>query len=123
MVTLLFVDEQSKNKQRQEVKKDMKKLLAIFLAVVMVAALGSGIALAAKPGTDFNGAHYNLNIVGKKADWSGGGSYDNWDRHTMFVPGNTTGWTIDRGAVPVAPVGCRARPRNTGRSAVMCDAV
>jgi len=75
----------------------MKKLLAIFLAVVMVAALGSGIALAAKPGTDFNGAHYNLNIVGKKADWSGGGSYDNWDRHTMFVPGNTTGWTIDRG--------------------------
>jgi len=41
-----------------------------------------------------SGAHYNLNIIGKKSDWSGGGSYDNPDRHTMFVPQDTTGWTI-----------------------------
>ena len=36
-----------------------------------------------------SGAHYNLNIIGKKSDWSGGGSYDNPNRHTMFVPENT----------------------------------
>ena len=49
----------------------------------------------AKPGTDFNGPHYNLNIIGKKLTWSGGGSYNNPDRHTIFVPEDTTGWTID----------------------------
>jgi hypothetical protein len=41
-----------------------------------------------------SGAHYNLNIIGKKADWSGQGSYDNPDRHTMFVPEDTTGYII-----------------------------
>jgi hypothetical protein len=45
-----------------------------------------------KPGTDFNGPHYNLNIIGKKADWNPGGSFDNWDRHTIFVPENTDDW-------------------------------
>ena len=47
-----------------------------------------------QPGIDFNGPHFNLNLIGKKANWPGGGSYDNWDRHTMFVPVDTTGWTI-----------------------------
>jgi hypothetical protein len=37
-----------------------------------------------KPGTDFNGEHYTLNILGKKK--IGNGSYDNPDRHTIFVP-------------------------------------
>lgn len=37
-----------------------------------------------KPGTDFRGEHYTLNILGK---WKiGNGSYDNFDRHTIFVP-------------------------------------
>jgi hypothetical protein len=37
-----------------------------------------------KPGTDFNGEHYTLNILGK---WKiGNGPYDNPDRHTIFVP-------------------------------------
>ena len=37
-----------------------------------------------KPGTDFNGEHYTLNILGK---WKiGNGTYDNPDRHTIFVP-------------------------------------
>jgi len=40
----------------------------------------------AKPLKPPSGAHYNLNIIGKKWDWSGGGSYDNPARHTMFVP-------------------------------------
>jgi hypothetical protein len=38
-----------------------------------------------KPGTDFSGPHYNLNIIGKKNIGNGGG-FDNSDRHTMFVP-------------------------------------
>jgi len=42
-----------------------------------------------------SGAHYNLNIIGKKSDWSGGGSYDNPDRHTMFVPENTDEFMLD----------------------------
>ena len=73
-----------------------KKLIAIVLAVALLATM-SGVALAkpngVKPGTDFNGPHYNLNIIGKKADWSGGGSYNNPDRHTMFVPQDTSGYT------------------------------
>jgi len=36
-----------------------------------------------------SGAHYNLNIIGKKSDWNAQGSFDNPDRHTMFVPENT----------------------------------
>jgi len=49
----------------------------------------------AKPGTDFKGPHCNLNIIGKKLTWSGGGSYNNLDRYTIFVLEDTTGWTID----------------------------
>ena len=36
-----------------------------------------------------SGAHYNLNIIGKKADWNGNAGYNVNDRHTMFVPENT----------------------------------
>jgi hypothetical protein len=73
----------------------MKKIFAVVLAVVLLATLGTSVALAAKPGTDFSGPHYNLNIVGKKADWNGGGSYDNPDRHTMFVPQETAPYAIN----------------------------
>ena len=50
-----------------------------------------------QPGIDFNGPHFNLNLIGKKADWSGGGSYDNPDRHTIFVPEDTTGYFTPNG--------------------------
>jgi hypothetical protein len=76
----------------------MKKLIAITLAVVLVLALvvGSGVALAKpegpKPGTDFNGSHYNLNLIGKNKVMPG--DYDNPDRHTMFVPLDTSGMSI-----------------------------
>lgn len=81
----------------------MKKVIAIGLAVVLVLtlAVGSTVALAKpngpKPGTDFSGPHYNLNLIGKKADWNGGGGYNNPDRHTMFVPQDTTGYTTPNG--------------------------
>jgi hypothetical protein len=67
----------------------MKKVFAVFLAAVVLLTMAVTPAFAAKPGTDFNGPHYNLNIIGKKADWNGGGGYNNPDRHTMFVPENT----------------------------------
>ena len=81
----------------------MKKLLFLVVAMLVLGLIISGCLpvvppaekdeatslTKAKPGTDFNGPHYNLNIIGKKSDWSGGGSYNNPDRHTMFVPENT----------------------------------
>jgi hypothetical protein len=79
----------------------MKKLIVIGLAFVLVLtlALGTGVALAKpngngpKPGTDFNGPHYNLNLIGKHKVMPG--DKDNPDRHTMFVPLDTTDMTID----------------------------
>jgi hypothetical protein len=69
----------------------MKRLpLVIAVAVVLAFSIAMMPVSAAKPGTDFNGPHFNLNLVGKKSDWSGGGNYDNADRHTMFIPENTT---------------------------------
>ena len=84
----------------------MKKLVYLIVAIVILGLIASGCDLLpvvppaekdeitsltkAKPGTDFNGPHYNLNIIGKKSEWSGGGSYNNPDRHTMFVPQYTS---------------------------------
>lgn len=73
----------------------MKKILTLGItAVLLCAGLMVSVAAAAPKGIDFEGEHYNLNIIGKKADWNGGGSYDNPARHTIFVPQNTTGFTI-----------------------------
>jgi hypothetical protein len=71
----------------------MKKIIAIALAVVIVLTLGVTPVFAAKPGTDFNGPHYNLNLIGK--DKVMPGDYDNPDRHTMFVPLDTSDMYID----------------------------
>lgn len=72
----------------------MKKLVVIALVVVLVVTLvlGTGAVMAKKPGTDFNGPHYNLNLVGK--DKVMPGDYNNPDRHTMFVPLDTEGMTF-----------------------------
>jgi len=88
----------------------MKKLIFLIVAIVILGLIASGCFLTVVPPTEKDeitsltkakpadkppsGAHYNLNIIGKKWDWSGGGSYDNPARHTMFVPEDTTGWTI-----------------------------
>ncbi len=79
----------------------MKKFIVITLAVVLVLTLvvGSGLALAKpngngpKPGTDFNGSHYNLNLIGKNKVMPG--DYDNPDRHTMFIPLDTSEFDIN----------------------------
>jgi len=46
-----------------------------------------------KPGIDFNGPHFNLNLIGKSKEMPG--EKDNPDRHTMFVPLDTEGMTFD----------------------------
>jgi hypothetical protein len=79
----------------------MKKLIYLIIAIVILGLIASGCFLTVVPPTEKDeitsltkakplkppsGAHYNLNIIGKKWDWNGGGSYDNENRHTMFVP-------------------------------------
>ena len=87
----------------------MKKLIYLIVAIVILGLIASGclpvVPLAekdetssltkAKPLKPPSGAHYNLNIIGKKADWSGQGSYSNPNRHTMFVPENTDEFMLD----------------------------
>ena len=83
----------------------MKKLIYLIVIMLVLGLIISGCSLLgvtpaekdeitsltkAKPGTDFRGPHYNLNLIGKKEGWSGGGSYDNPNRHTIFVPEDTS---------------------------------
>ena len=99
----------------------MKKLLFLIVAIVVLGLIVSGclpvVPPAEKdeatiltkvkpdkpdndglqPGRDFNGPHFNLNLIGKKDNWSGGGSYDNPDRHTIFVPEDTKDFHINVG--------------------------
>jgi hypothetical protein len=70
----------------------MKRLIGVGLAAVMVLSL-AGTALAAPKGINFNGTHYNLNLVGKSKTMPG--DYDNPDRHTMFIPQDTSDFSID----------------------------
>ncbi len=46
-----------------------------------------------KPGTDFNGPHFNLNVIGVPHDKLNG-NFDNSDRHTIFIP-LYTDWYVD----------------------------
>jgi len=61
-------------------------LAAILLALASLVAGASIQTSALKPGTDFRGPHYNLNLIGRKKIGSGG--FSNPDRHTIFVPLN-----------------------------------
>jgi len=66
-------------------------LVAIMVALASLATAAVSIQTSAlKPGTDFRGPHYNLNLIGKKRIGSGG--FSNPDRHTIMVPleGSTT---------------------------------
>lgn len=69
----------------------MKKVIFIALALILMVALVPATAFAAQPGRDFNGPHINLNLIGK--DKIMPGNYSG-DRHTIFVPVDTTGYTI-----------------------------
>ena len=72
----------------------MKKVFTIVLAVALLVTLVvPSVVLAKSPKTDFNvnGPHFNLNLVAK--DKVMPGDYDNPDRHTMFIPLDTSSFT------------------------------
>jgi hypothetical protein len=73
----------------------MKKLFGILLVVVLVATIVPAAVFAKSPKTEFdlNGPHYNLNLLGKRDGWNDK-EVSNPERHTMFVPMDTTGWNI-----------------------------
>ena len=73
----------------------MKKIFGILLVVVLVATILPSAVFAKSPTTEFdlNGPHFNLNLLGKADGWNDK-EVSNPDRHTMFVPMDTSGWTI-----------------------------
>jgi len=73
----------------------MKKIFGILLVVALVATTLPSIVFAKSPQTEFdlNGPHYNLNLLGKRDGWNDK-EVSNPDRHTMFVPMDTSNWTI-----------------------------
>ena len=87
----------------------MKKLIYLLVAIVVLGLIVSGCIPVVPPAEKDeatiltkapkvkppSGAHYNLNIIGKKSDWNAQGSFDNPDRHTMFVPENTDEFTLE----------------------------
>jgi len=72
-----------------------KKIFGILLVVVLVATIVPSVVFAKSPKTEFdlNGPHFNLNLLGKKTGWNDK-EVSNPDRHTMFVPMDTSGWNI-----------------------------
>jgi hypothetical protein len=86
----------------------MKKHSFVGSSVVLVALLISmtflAISVQAQGNNNPNKLHgspvYVLNILGKKSDWNGQGDYNNPDRHTIFVPQNTTEWYELTGITP-----------------------
>jgi len=92
----------------------MKKLMFLIIVIVALGLIVSGCIpvvptaekdetsslTKAPPGIDFNGYHYNLNLIGKKDAWSGNGSYEG-NRHTMFVPQDTSEHWMDINSVEV----------------------
>ena len=74
----------------------MKKLFGILLVVVLVSTIVPAAVFAKSPKTEFdlNGPHYNLNLLGKRDGWNDK-EVSNPERHTMFVPMDTTNWTIE----------------------------
>jgi hypothetical protein len=73
----------------------MKKIFGILLVVVLVSTILPSAVFAKSPKTelDLNGPHYNLNLLGKRDGWNDK-EVSNPDRHTMFVPMDTSAWNI-----------------------------
>jgi hypothetical protein len=88
-------------KEKEENK--IMKMKAIALGIVAVMIIAGGLAAVdagngnGKGGganeIPLNGPHYNLNIIGKKDGWNGNPS-NNLERHTIFVPEDTSNFQI-----------------------------
>lgn len=74
----------------------MKKILGILLVAVLLATILPSAVFAKSPKTEFNlnGPHFNLNLLGKPDGWNDK-EVSNPERHTMFVPMDTTEWEIE----------------------------
>ena len=72
-------------------KKPVSICVATVLAAIILSSTASTVFAAANinPNKLYGAPSYVLNLIGKKDAWSGGGTYDNPDRHTMFLPQTT----------------------------------
>jgi hypothetical protein len=85
----------------------MKKLTDIgsfFVLLTLLASMTFALSVQAQSNNNPNKIHgspvFVLNILGKKSDWNGQGDYNNPDRHTIFVPENTSEWYEQYGISP-----------------------
>jgi hypothetical protein len=85
----------------------VKKLTLVGSSIVLLTLLTSmtlALSVQAQGNNNPNKLHgspvYVLNILGKKSDWNGQGDYNNPDRHTIFIPENTTEWYEQMGITP-----------------------
>lgn len=85
----------------------MKKVEIIgssFVLITLLTSMTFALSALAQGNNNPNKLHgspvYVLNVLGKKTDWSGQGGYNNPDRHTIFVPENTTEWSEQYGITP-----------------------
>ena len=76
--------------------KKITKMGSILVLLALMTSMTFAISVNAQGNNNPNKLHgspaYVLNILGKKSNWNGGGDYSNPDRHTIFVPENTTEW-------------------------------
>jgi len=66
----------------------MAIVLALAVSVPMFVTSGIG----GSPNKSLGPPAFVLNLIGKKMGWSPNGDFDNPDRHTIFVPEDTTGY-------------------------------
>ncbi|AKB25676.1 hypothetical protein MSMTP_2207 [Methanosarcina sp. MTP4] len=100
----------------------MKKILTLGItAVLLCAGLMVSVAAAAPKGIDYNGFHYTLNLIGKKADFNGVGGGGS----TMFVPQSTENMEFyiynETGDVVGTFDGVKIDVENTGTEYVVTD--
>jgi hypothetical protein len=71
-------------------------VLGSLVTLPVLAGNGNG---SNNPNKILGNPYYVLNILGKKDGWDPKGTFDNPDRHTMFVPEDTTG--VNLGEDPI----------------------
>jgi hypothetical protein len=75
-------------------KPSNKVVLSVsLLAMMLLTSMSLAIPVFAGNANQIVGQNpdFVLNILGKKDGWKPNGSFDNFDRHTIFVPEDTTG--------------------------------
>jgi len=69
-----------------------KNVFALVAAIALVSSVFAIPVFAGNPNQIVGqNPDFVLNILGKKSGWDPNGSFDNFDRHTIFVPEDTTG--------------------------------